>query len=166
METKQVESSTKGVPAGYHTVTPFVIVKGAAKFLDFLKDAFGATELGRVPDSDGKLGHAECKIGDSVIMTFDSKDNWPPTPAFLRLYVKDCEATYRQAIEAGAISVTKPTEMPWGDRGSRVADPFGNLWWIMTREEDLTPEEIEKRYGEEKYIKAMEYVQNAEFFNT
>jgi PhnB protein len=83
------------IPEGYHTVTPFIIVKGAAKLLDFLRDAFGAIEMARVPNEDGTLGHAETRIGDSVVMMFDSKKGWPETPAFLRLYVEDCDATYK-----------------------------------------------------------------------
>ncbi len=155
---------TSPVPEGYHTVTPFVIVKGAAQLLDYTRDAFGAEEIARVGE-DGAIGHAETRIGDSVVMMFDAKDGWPETPAFLRLYVDDCDATYERALEAGGSSVTKPTDMPWGDRVCRVRDPLGNLWWIMTRFEDVSPEEMERRYGEQKYIDAMEYVQSAEFFS-
>jgi hypothetical protein len=97
-------------------------------------------------------------------MTFDAKPGWPDTPAFLRLYVEDGEAVFRQALAAGATAVTRPTHMPWGDRVSRVRDPLGNLWWIMTRIEDLSGEEIGLRYGEQRFIDAMNYVQSAEFF--
>jgi uncharacterized glyoxalase superfamily protein PhnB len=166
MEHKKTDSAHKlrPVPEGYHTVTPFIIVKGAAQLLDFLSDAFEALEIARVPSEDGTLGHAETRIGDSVVMMFDSKKDWPETPSFLRLYVEDCDAAYQQALKAGADSVTFPTNMPWGDRVCRVRDPFGNLWWIMTRMEDLSPGEIQKRYGEKEYIDAMQYVQSAEFF--
>ena len=150
-------------PAGYHTVTPFVIVKGAAELLDYTREAFGAEEIGRVGE-EGAIGHAETRIGDSVVMMFDAKPGWPSTPAFLRLYVDDCDATYRRALDAGGTSVTTPTDMPWGDRICRVKDPLGNLWWIMERTEEVSSEEEERRYGEEKYAKAMEYVQSAEFF--
>jgi PhnB protein len=152
------------VPKGYHTVTPFVIVKGAAQFIDFMKEAFDAVELGRVTGEDGAIGHAEVRIGDSVVMTFDSREEWPETPAFLRLYVEDCDAVYQQALNAGATSVTKPTSVPWGDRVARVGDPLGNLWWIMTRIEDVDEEEMARRAGEKEYIEAMQYVQSAEFF--
>jgi PhnB protein len=152
------------IPEGYYSVTPFVIAKGSARFMDFMADAFDAKEIARVTGEDGAIGHAETRIGDSVVMTFDAKDGWPDTPAFLRLYVDDCQATYEQALAAGAVSVTKPTDMPWGDRVARVRDPLGNLWWLMTRLEELSPEEMERRYGEKEYIDAMEYVQNAEFF--
>jgi PhnB protein len=152
------------VPEGYHTVTPFVIARDSAKLLDFVKEAFGGNEIARVLNPDGSIGHAETRIGDSVVMMFDAKKGWPDTPAFLRLYVEDCEATYQQALDAGATSVTRPTNMPWGDRVCRVRDPLGNLWWIMTRLEDVSPEEQEKRWGQKEYVEAMQYVQSAQFF--
>lgn len=151
------------IPEGYTTVTPFVIVKGAAEFIEFTKKAFDAEEITRVGE-DGAIGHAEVRIGNAIVMLFDSKKDWPPTPAFLRLYVDDCDAVYGQALQAGGVSVTKPTDVPWGDRVARVRDPFGNLWWIMTRMENLTEEELGQRYSEQKYIDAMEYVQGAKFF--
>ncbi len=152
------------IPEGYHAVTPFVIVKGAAQFIDFMKAAFNAVEIARVGE-DGAIGHAEVRIGDSVVMTFDSKQEWPETPAFLRLYVEDCDATVQQALKSGAAFVTKPTNMPWGDRVARVRDPLGNLWWIMTRIEDVSEDEIGRRSGEKEYIDAMQYVQSTDFFN-
>lgn len=154
----------KPVPDGYHAVTPFVIVKGAPQFLDFMKDAFGAEEMGRASGEDGTISHAETRIGDSVVMTFDAKVDWPWTPSFLRLYVEDGDAVFQQALKAGATSVTEMTNMPWGDRVGRVRDPFGNLWWIMTRIEDVDEEEIGRRYGQPEYVGAMEYMQGAEFF--
>ena len=152
------------VPEGYYTVTPFIIVKGAAQLLDFLSEAFGAQELGRVHQEDGFISHAETRIGDSVVMVFDSKEEWPETPSFLRLYVEDGDAVYQQALKAGATSVTEMTNMPWGDRVGRVRDPLGNLWWIMTRIENVDEEEMARRMGEKKYIDAMQYVESAEFF--
>src|SRR5688572_24647208 len=151
------------IPEGYTTVTPFVIVKGAAEFIDFTKKAFDAEEITRVGE-DGAIGHAEVRIGDAIVMLFDSKKHWPATPAFLRLYVDDCDATYNQALKAGGESITRPTDVPWGDRIARVKDPLGNLWWIMTRMETLSEEEIGMRYGEQRYLDAMDYVQNSEFF--
>ena len=151
------------IPEGYTTVTPFVIVKGAAEFIDFTKKAFDAEEITRVGE-DGAIGHAEVRIGNAIVMLFDSKEHWPPTPAFLRLYIDDCDATYEQALKAGGESITKPTDAPWGDRVARVRDPLGNLWWIMTRMENLTEEELGMRYSDPKYIAAMEYIQSAKFF--
>jgi uncharacterized glyoxalase superfamily protein PhnB len=153
----------KPIPEGYGAVTPFIIVKGAAQLLDFMTDAFGAEEMGRVVGEDGSIGHAGTRIGDSVVMTFDAKADWPWTPSFLPLYVEDGDEVFRQALKAGATSVTEMTNMPWGDRVGRVRDPFGNLWWIMTRIEDVDEEEIGRRYGQPEYVDAMEYVQS-EFF--
>ena len=168
MSPEQKSSSTTNkvspVPAGYHSVTPFVIVKGAVGFIDYMKEAFGAVELSRVADESGSIGHAEVRIGDSVVMLFDSKEDWPETPAFLRLYIEDVDAVYQRALKAGGDSVTRPTNMPWGDRSCRVRDPFGNLWWIMSHIEDVSPEEEEKRWGQKEYIEAMQYVESAEFF--
>jgi len=152
------------IPKGYHTVTPFIIAKDSARLLEFLKKAFGAEEIGRVYGENGAIGHAETRIGDSVVMMFDAKEGWPDTPAFLRLYIEDCDATFQQALDAGAVSVTQPTNMPWGDRVCRVRDPLGNLWWIMERIEEVSPEEEEKRWGQKEYIEAMKYVQGADFF--
>jgi PhnB protein len=120
------------IPDGYHSVTPWIIGKDTAGLIDFLKAAFGAEELGRMTDENGNIGHAEVRIGDSVVMMFDKPD-WPPTPAFLRLYVDDINATFEKAVAAGASVVTKPTHLFWGDLVGRLSDPFGNLFWVQTR---------------------------------
>ena len=115
---------------------------------------------------DGRIGHAEVRIGDSVVMMFDASAEWPDTSAFLRLYVGDGDAVFQQALRAGATAVTEMTEMSWGDRVGRVRDPFGNLWWIQTRIADLSVEEMGRRAGEQRFIDAMTYVTSAEFFPT
>jgi uncharacterized glyoxalase superfamily protein PhnB len=143
------------VPEDYGSITPYIIVKGAAQFLDFLKKAFGAVERGRVYNDDGSIGHAEVWIGNSVVMMFDSKADWPATPGFLTLYVEDCDKTHQSALDAGAITVTNLGTNAWGDRGSRIRDPFGNIWWIQTHVEDVPEEEIGKRMSEEKYMNGL-----------
>lgn len=153
---------SRGVPEGYHAVTPFVVAKGAARFLEFVREAFGGEETGRVVGEDGAIGHAEIRIGDSVVMAFDSRADWPATPAFLRVYVADGDAVFRRALEAGGTAVTEMTTMHWGDRVGRVRDPVGNLWWIMERVEALELGEIERRAGLPEYVEAMRYVQGAE----
>jgi PhnB protein len=158
--------TVRPIPEGYHSVTPFINVKGAAELLDFMHEAFGAEEIARVQGEDGSIGHAETRIGDSVVMLFDSKPDWPWTPSFLRLYVGDCDAVYEQALIAGGTSVTRATDMPWGDRVARVRDPAGNLWWIMTRMEEVDEGEMVRRAGEKRFIEAMQYVEGAEFFPT
>jgi uncharacterized glyoxalase superfamily protein PhnB len=153
------------VPDGYTTVTPWIIGHDTAGLLDFLKRAFDAEELARVVGEDGKIGHAEVRIGDAVVMAFDSRDDWADTPAYLRLYVPDSEETQRRAIEAGATEVTRQTVLFFGDRVGRVRDPFGNLWWIQTRLEDLDEAELMRRAQLPEYVEAMAYVQSAELVN-
>jgi PhnB protein len=150
------------VPDGYTTVTPWIIGRDTAGLIGFLKRAFDAEELGRVVGEDGKIGHAEVRIGDAVVMAFDGRDGWDGTPAFLRLYVPDSEETQRRAIEAGATEVTRQTVLFFGDRVGRVRDPFGNLWWIQTRLENLDEAELMRRAQLPEYVEAMNYVQGAE----
>ena len=147
---------------GYTTVTPWIISKDTARLLDFVARAFDATELARVPNDDGTIGHAEARIGDAVVMMFDARPDWPDTPAFLRLYVGDGDATFRQALDAGASEVTRMTEMFWGDLTGRVRDPFGNVWWIQQRLAEHTPEEMAERAARPEFVEAMLYVQGAQ----
>ena len=154
------------IPKGYHSVTPWIISRHSARLIEFLTAAFGAEEIARVVGDDGSIGHAEVRIGDSVVMMFDAKPHWPDTPAFLRLYVADGDAVFQQALRAGATSVTEMTHLFWGDRVGRVRDPFGNLWWIQTRVEDVSLEEMERRSKEKEWSDAMDYVQSAQFFPT
>jgi PhnB protein len=149
----------RGVPAGYHAVTPWIISRDTAGLIEFVGRAFGAEEIARVHNEDGSIGHAEFRIGDSVVMGFDVKEGWPDMPGFLRLYVEDADEAYRRALEAGAMSVTEVTHLYWGDRVGRVRDPFGNLWWIQARVEEVDPAEMERRAGEKEWIERMEYVQ-------
>lgn len=155
------DAGIRPVPEGYHAVTPWIVSRDTARLLDFVKEAFGAEEMGRVPAEDGSIGHAEFRIGDSVVMAFDSEPEWPDTPAFLRLYLEDGDEVYRRALEAGATSVTEMTEHYFGDRSGRVRDPLGNIWWIQTRIEDVDPEEMGRRVGEKKYVDAMRYAQES-----
>jgi PhnB protein len=156
--------TVKPVPDGYTTVTPWIISRDTAQLIDYVKEAFDADEIARLAGSDGRIQHAEVRIGDSVAMMFDAKPGWPPTPAFLRLYVADADAVHHQAVAAGGTSVTEVTHLFFGDRVGRVRDPLGNLWWIQTRIEDLTPQQMEQRLSDPAFTKAMEYVQNADFF--
>jgi PhnB protein len=134
------------------------------QLIDYVKEAFDAEEIARVVGDDGSIGHAEVGIGNSVVMMFDAKPDWPSTPGFLRLYVEDADAVHRQAVAAGGTSVTNVTHLYFGDRVGRVRDPLGNLWWIQTRIEDVSLEEMQRRLGDPTFTKAMEYVTSAEFF--
>ena len=148
-------------PKGYTTVTPWIVGRDTAGLIAFLKAAFAAEELARIPNARGGIGHAEVRIGDAVVMMFDAGPEWPETPAFLRLYVDDADETFRRAVEAGATPVTDPVELAFGERVCRVRDPFGNFWWIHTRIAELDWNEMERRMGEEKFVEAMRYVENS-----
>lgn len=151
----------RSVPEGYHAVTPWIISRNTAGLIEFVERAFGAEEMARVHNEDGSIGHAEFRIGDSVVMGFDARPEWPDMPGFLRLYVGDADAVHRQALEAGAASVTEVTHLFWGDRVGRVRDPFGNLWWIQARVEEVDPAEMERRMKDKEWIQRMEYVQGS-----
>ena len=157
----EADDGIRPVPEGYRAVTPWIISRDTAGLLDFVKETFGAEEIARVPNEDGTIGHAEFRIGDSIVMAFDAKEEWPDTPSFLRLYAEDGDAVYRRALEAGATSVTEMTDLFFGDRVGRVRDPQGNVWWIQTRVEKVDAEEMEKRAGEKEYVGAMQYVQES-----
>ncbi len=133
------------IPEGYHTITPLLIVKQAARFIDFLKQAFGAEERGRFARPDGQIMHAEVKVGDSILMLADASEQFPAQPAALCLYVPDADAVYRSAVQAGATSLREPENQFYGDRSAGVADSFGNSWWISTHVEDVSREEMERR---------------------
>lgn len=143
----------KAIPDGYHSVTPYLIVDGAAKALDFYKRAFDAVELVRMGGPDGKIGHAEIRIGNSPVMMADehpemgfrSPTSLGNTPVGLMIYVEDCDAVYNQAVGEGA-KVLKPlADQFYGDRSGTVLDPFGHQWTIATHKEDVSPEEMDRR---------------------
>ncbi|HVX60553.1 MAG TPA: VOC family protein [Pirellulales bacterium] len=145
--------AVKPIPDGYHTVTPYLIVNDAVGALDFYKQAFGATELFRMQKPDGKIGHAEIKIGDSPIMLADehpevgakSPQSLGGAAVSILLYVEDADAVTEQAVAAGA-KVLRPLQNQfYGDRSATLSDPFGHTWHIATHIEDVTPEEMQKR---------------------
>lgn len=140
--------ATDPIPAGYHTVTPYLIVEGAARIIDFAKRAFNAELSFRMDQPDGSIGHAEIKIGDSKVMLADAGEQWSPMPAMLHLYVDDCDAVYKRALEAGATSLREPRDEFYGDRSAGVRDAAGNSWWIATHVEDVSDEEMARRAQE------------------
>lgn len=150
----------KWQPEKYGTVDPYLIVRGVERFITFLESAFDAQVELKVPNPDGSIGHAEVRIGDSVLLMFDANEAWPDTPAFLRVYTKDADETFAKALKAGATEVTALADGFTGERGARVCDPFGNVWWIQTRVENVSFEEMGKRAGEQKYIDAMKIAQD------
>ncbi len=144
------------IPQGMHTLTPSLVLRECAKAIEFYGRALGAVEVSRVPSPDGKsVWHAALRIGDSTLFLADempmsrpAPSAANPAPATMWLYVPDCDAAWRRAVEAGAKSLMEPADMFWGDRCSGVADPFGYLWSFATRKKELTPEET-RRAGEE-----------------
>lgn len=137
--------SVQQIPAGYHTVTPYLAVTGAAELIEFMKAAFDATERGRMMSPDGLLCHAEIAIGDSVIMLGEPKGECSPMPGALYLYVADVDAVHKRAVGAGAVSTMEPADQFWGDRMSGVKDRFGNNWQLATHVEDVSMEECQRR---------------------
>lgn len=135
----------KPIPDGYHTLTPVLTVRGAAKLLDFLKQAFHAEERYRLAGPDGAVMHAELKIGDSMLMVGESTDEWKPVPATVAMYVEDTDAWYQRAMKAGAASIRESSNQFYGDRSAGVKDFAGNHWWIHTRIEDVPPDELKQR---------------------
>jgi PhnB protein len=149
-------SQAKSIPQGSHSVTPYLTLSHAARALDFYKRAFGAQELMRMDGPDGKIGHAEIKIGDSKIMLADempgggsqSPQSLGGTTGGIFLYVDNVDTVFSQAVSAGAKAEAQPTDMFWGDRFGRLKDPFGHSWSIATHKEDVAPAEMEKRMKE------------------
>lgn len=145
--------AVKPIPDGFHTLTPYLAVRGAAAAIDWYKKAFGAEERYRMPMPDGKLGHAEIKIGDSVVMLGDevpqmgcpSPQTLNGSPVSLFMYTTDVDASFRRAVAAGATAQMPPTDMFWGDRFAKIQDPFGHLWSMATHKEDLTDDQIKQR---------------------
>ena len=130
--------AVKAIPEGWHSVTPRLFVREAAKLVDFLKHAFGAIGDFRTD------GPSEIRIGDSIVMVAEAGVR-EPMPGFLYLYIDDTDAAYRRALEAGATVIEEPSDMFYGDRRATVRDPFGNIWQIATHKEDLTLDEIRQR---------------------
>ncbi|MDQ4149540.1 MAG: VOC family protein [Actinomycetota bacterium] len=141
------------IPEGYPRVTPYICVDGAAAAIDFYTRVFGATERTRMPAPGGKIGHAEITLGDSLIMLTDeapemgvqSPKAYGGSPVSLHLYVEDVDDVFTRAVEAGGKAVTEPQDHFYGDRSGTLEDPFGHIWYVSTRIEDVAPEEMARR---------------------
>jgi uncharacterized glyoxalase superfamily protein PhnB len=141
--------AVKSVPEAYHTATPYLIVPGVAKVIEFLEETFGAKESEhRMSRPDGAIMHAEVKIGDSPIMLGEPVGQFQAMPACIYVYVADTDAVYQRALGAGGTSVMEPADQFYGDRNAGVRDPSGNIWWIGTHIEDVAPEEVARRASE------------------
>jgi PhnB protein len=145
--------ATQAIPEGYRTATPYLIVQGAADAIEFYKRAFGATEMLRMADPQGRVGHAEIRIGDSVIMLADEHPGMgyrgPRTlggsSVSILLYLEDVDTVFERAVKAGARALRPVTNQFYGDRSGTLEDPFGHVWTIATHVEDVAPEELRRR---------------------
>ena len=137
--------AVKPIPDGYHTITPYVVVEGAANLIEFLKQAFEGNVEVRMDLPGGKVAHAEVRLGDSMLMLADASAQNPAQTAGIYLYVPDVDATHRRAVQAGATSLAEPANQFYGDRNSRVRDAWGNVWGIATHVEDVSGDEMKRR---------------------
>jgi PhnB protein len=148
-----VGTAVKPIPEGYHSVTPYLIIKGAARAIDFYKQAFGATEMLRIPGPNGTIGHAELRIGDSVIMLADEMQAGPyrspeafgGSPVSLMIYIENVDGVFARALSLGARQSRAVEDQFYGDRSGNLIDPFGHVWTIATHVEDVSLEEMQRR---------------------
>lgn len=138
----------QAIPPQYGSLTPYLVLPNCSAAIEFYKTAFGAEEIMRMPMPDGSIGHAELKIGDSILMLASGNSEWPQTSALTCLYVEDCDAVFNRAVAAGAKVLEPLSDKFYGDRAGSIMDPFGQRWSIMTHKEDLSPEEMEKRMSQ------------------
>jgi uncharacterized glyoxalase superfamily protein PhnB len=154
-------ADTNAIPRTYHTVTPSLIVRGGATAIDFYKRALGAEQVMRIDAPDGKVMHAELKIGNSVVMLTDENPQWQcvgpqtlgNTSVSFYVYVENVDAAYKRVVDAGAKSIMPVTDMFWGDRMGAVLDPFGHKWSLAQHTKDMTEEEIKR--GQKEWMEKM-----------
>jgi PhnB protein len=147
-----MKKTVSPIPSGYHTATPYLVIKDAAQAIEFYKQAFGAQELFRMPRPDGAIMHGEIQIGDSRLMFSDevacgakSPQTLDGSPVSIYLYVEDVDAVFKQAVAAGAKPIMPVQDMFWGDRYGRLTDPYGHQWHVSTHKEDVSPAEMAQR---------------------
>ncbi len=148
-----MKNNVNPIPDGFHTVTPYLTVRNAAKAIEFYQRAFGAEERSRMPMGDGKIGHAEISIGNSIVMLSDefpdcgnhSPEALNGSPVGFAIYVEDVDAAFKRAVDAGATVKEPLKDQFWGDRSGSVVDPFGHKWTLLTHVEEVSPEEMKKR---------------------
>ncbi len=146
-------------PAGYTTLAPWVVTDDTGAFLAFVAQVFDGEELARVVTEDGLVGHAEIRVGDTVVLGFDRRPDWPAMPSLLRVFVPDADATFSKAVAAGARVVTELSNSAFGQRGGRIKDPFGNIWWVVSHVEDVPEELMWERLRDPVYAEGMRVAQ-------
>jgi uncharacterized glyoxalase superfamily protein PhnB len=146
-------------PQGYTSVAPWVVTDDTGALLDFITAAFAGEEIARVAVEDGTIGHGEIRVGDTVVLAFDRRPDWPVMPSLLRVYVPDADTAMAAAVAHGARVVTEAADSAWGDRGGRVRDPLGNIWWVISRSEQVAPDRVWQRMSEPEYADAMRTAQ-------
>ena len=154
-----MQQNGNNAPEGYTTVAPWVVTDDTGAFLDFVAEVFGGEELARVPTEDGSIGHGEIRVGDTVVLAFDRRADWPVMPSLLRVFVPDADASFSRAVEAGGKIVTSLMDSAFGQRGGRVKDPFGNIWWVTQHVEDVEEAEMWKRLQDPVYAAGMREAQ-------
>ncbi|MFH8836966.1 VOC family protein [Streptomyces sp. NPDC017868] len=147
------------VPKGCTTVAPWVVTDDTGAFLDFVARVFGGEELARVATEDGAIGHGEIRVGDTVVLAFDRRADWPVLPSLLRVFVADADEAFARATAAGARVVTPLADDAFGQRGGRVRDPFGNIWWVTALVEEVAEDEMWRRLGDPVYAETMRVAQ-------
>jgi len=164
--TQYTSQKIKTVPDHYTSVTPWIISPSTERMIDFLQAVFHAKEIpnSRIKNEEGVIIHVVVKIGDALVMLFDSRSGWGPTPTFLSIYVSNVEQAYQKALEHGAVSVTDITTLWFGEKVCRILDPFGNLLWINERIEEVdftNLEQVGKRASDPQAIKGIAYIQKS-----
>jgi uncharacterized glyoxalase superfamily protein PhnB len=146
-------------PAGYTSVAPWVVTDDTGALLDFVAQVFGGEELARIVVEDGSIGHGEIRVGDTVVLAFDRRPEWPVMPSLLRVWVDDADAVFAKAEAAGASVVTELADNAFGQRGGRIKDPFGNIWWVASQIEDVPEDVMWQRLQEPVYADQMRVAQ-------
>jgi uncharacterized glyoxalase superfamily protein PhnB len=146
-------------PAGYTSVAPWVVTDDTGAFLDFVTQVLDGEEIDRVATENGAIGHGEIRVGDTVVLAFDRAPEWPVMPSLLRVWVPDADAVFEKAVTAGAQVVTAVSDSAFGQRGGRIKDPFGNIWWVVTQVEDVPEDVMWARLQDPVYAEQMRVAQ-------
>ncbi|MFD1814369.1 VOC family protein [Rhodococcus gannanensis] len=154
-----MSSLRTGTPTGYTSVAPWVVTDDTGAFLDFVSQVFDGEELARVATEDGSIGHGEIRVGDTVVLAFDRRPEWPALPSLLRVFVPDADESFARSIAAGAEVVTELGDSAFGQRGGRIKDPFGNIWWVTSHVEDVPEDVMWQRMQDPVYSEQMRVAQ-------